>query len=1197
MKKNKLLYLFLLSATGILRAQVQPTSTENYLYTKTCLNNDCTKKSESVTYYDGLARPKQNILLNATPQEKDLVSKIEYDNAGRQSKSYLPLPQQTSQNGAIYTSPDTSFYGAEKIYSENRFEDFPRARPTESYPQGTAWSDKPDRYTYATNGANEVKMYVAQTTYPNNIPSTTLVQSVNYPAATLDKTTVTDADLNPSTAYKNGKGQTVMVRKNDGVHNTETYYVYDNYGRLSYVIPPLASSVALTTSNIDKLCYQYLYDTRGRQIAKKLPGKGWEYMVYDKADRLVLSQDAAMSSNAQWLVTKYDQFGRVAYTGILTGGDRATRQNALNNVVVTESRSTTGFTRNGMTVYYTENSFAGEMPTVLTVNYYDTYPEGSPASPAQVLGQNVLPQDPQNSAVNTRSLPVASYLKNIENDNWTKNYTWYDSKGRSIATYSINHLGGYTKSESLLDFAGVVQQTVSKHKRLSTDTEKTITQNFEYDSQNRLLVHKHQVDNYPVEILAQNSYNAISQLTNKKVGVTSASTSLQSIDYAYNIRGWMTKINDPKNLNGKLFGYEIKYNLVEGQETPNTDFTDFKVKAKYNGNIAEVDWKTNTTTGDNLRRYGYVYDGLNRLSAGFYQKDTNPSAKEYFEKVDYDLNGNITNLKRSADAQQGAPAYKIDDLTYGYSGNRLTSVTDSSTDYRGYPDVSGIPITYYEDSGNMKSQKDKGILDIQYNYLDLPNYITFDKTFVPRVNLGGGNSFNVNTQYWYRADGTKLKKLYTYGTGTGNQETATVTEYLDGFQYGATSTTGKFTLGLKFVSTAEGYYNFENNKYIYSYTDHLGNVRLSYFKNGTSAEVLEENNYYPFGLKQEGYNPTAGNSSYQYKYNGKELQMESGMLDYGWRQYMPELGRWNGMDQLSEQYNSISPYAYVGNNPINMYDPDGRLTKAQTDYIWNNSGQGVTSWSFNTDGSPKMNSYNPMNDSDSQSLINSFYGAASGHGSSTIHYWTGSPSVSGYIINNELFGNHNFGTLHQLTIRNEMNSEPNWYGPAGKGNWFYSTSGILSGFAGAVQSQNMYSQGIRRGLAGNYILTGRNLSQFGKMAMTDVTIPISRIGRIGKFIGHTSFYLGVTFDAIGVRNYMKDPNSPNSVHPGKAAYNTVMGAFGNWGGVPGAVLSTGYFGVDAFYDDGWNGVGRDFEKLQQKADYTIDWGTMAPNGA
>ncbi len=903
MKKNKFLYILILTATAMLRGQVQLTATENYLYTKTCLNGDCSKKTESVTYYDGLARPKQNILLNATPQEKDLVSRIEYDSYGRQSKSYLPLPQQVSQNGAIYTNPDASFYGSEKIYSENKFEDFPRARLTESYPQGTAWADKPNRYIYGTNAANDVKMYVAQTAYLNNIPSTSLVQTVNYPAATLDKVTVTDADLNPSTEYKNGKGQTVMVRKNDGVNNTETYYVYDNYGRLVYVIPPLASASALTTTNIDKLCYQYLYDTKGRQIAKKLPGKGWEYMVYDKADRLILTQDAVMNANNQWLITKYDTFGRVAYTGILMGGDRASRQNDMNNSVVTENRSTTGFTKNGMTVYYTENSFTASM--ILTVNYYDTYPTGSPASPSQVLGQNVLPQDPQNSAVNTRSLPVASYIKNIEDDNWTKNYTWYDNKGRNIATYSINHLGGYTKTESLLDFAGMVQQTVTRHKRLDADPEKVITQTFEYDSQNRLLVHKHQVDNNPVEILAQNSYNAISQLTNKKVGVTSASTSLQSIDYAYNIRGWMTRINDPSNLNGKLFGYEVKY----------TDPLNTSASGKYNGNIAEVSWKT---TNDGMyRRYNYTYDSLNRLLQGKYSEPYNSvSSNDYFnEMVSYDINGNIKTLKRFSRPSLGTVAEKIDDLVYNYDNsnlsNRLTSislpagVTNNASGYNAL----GYTIEY-DYNGNMTSQQDKGISAIQYNFLNLPKVIT-----VPQGNIS----------YTYAADGTKVRKT----------SAAKTVDYLNGFQY----ETSQSITTLQFVPTAEGYFDFVKNKYIYSYTDHLGNIRLSYFNNGISAEVLEENNYYPFGLKHEGYNALAGNSSYQYKYNGKELQTETEMLDYGFRQYMPELGRFGVVDPFAET--TMQPYSYASNRPINYIDflglkglPPTNSAGYKNDQVW-----------------------------------------------------------------------------------------------------------------------------------------------------------------------------------------------------------------------------------------------------------------------
>jgi len=106
----------------------------------------------------------------------------------------------------------------------------------------------------------------------------------------------------------------------------------------------------------------------------------------------------------------------------------------------------------------------------------------------------------------------------------------------------------------------------------------------------------------------------------------------------------------------------------------------------------------------------------------------------------------------------------------------------------------------------------------------------------------------------------------------------------------------------------------------------LGNVRLSYSRNATSgsAEALEENNYYPFGLKHEGYNSMIGNFSYQYKYNGKELQTDSGMYDYGARFYMSDIGRWGVVDPLAETSRRWSTYTYAYNNPIMFVDPDGR---------------------------------------------------------------------------------------------------------------------------------------------------------------------------------------------------------------------------------------------------------------------------------
>jgi len=91
-----------------------------------------------------------------------------------------------------------------------------------------------------------------------------------------------------------------------------------------------------------------------------------------------------------------------------------------------------------------------------------------------------------------------------------------------------------------------------------------------------------------------------------------------------------------------------------------------------------------------------------------------------------------------------------------------------------------------------------------------------------------------------------------------------------------------------------------------------------------SAEFIKESNYYPFGLKHQGYNALAGNPAYQYKYNGKELQKESGMYDYGARFYMPDLGRLGVVDPLSEKMTGHSPYNYAFNNPLRFIDPGGR---------------------------------------------------------------------------------------------------------------------------------------------------------------------------------------------------------------------------------------------------------------------------------
>ena len=951
--KKILIPISTLFVAGISHAQTSNLSTDqNYVYTKTYIHHPAPadadqtiKSSETVQYLDGLGRPKQVINIKASPLGRDVVSHFVYDQYGRQAQDFLPVPQGGTANGAIVTDPTANAVntplGNEIIFSKKEFEASPLDRVLEQKQVGTAWSSKPVKFEYDANADGEVKKYTATFNY-SNFTSEIVLSSAGYGANQLYKNTVIDEDGNKTIEFKNGQGQTILVRKMlDGTNSADTYYVYNDYNQLAYVIPPLAVTAnAVDQTTLNNLCYQYKYDARNRLVEKKLPGKGWEFMLYDKQDRLVATRDANLEEKGQWLYTKYDEFGRVVLTGLSTGGSRISEQA---NVETFNSNNTV---RLFSSTVYNEASTVDYRPfltypdntkniQLLSVNYYDVYPSYvfNPAFPSSIHNVSVITDNSTGNNISTKSLPVMSFVKNIEDDNWTKSYTWYDAKGRSIAGHSINHLGGYTKTESKLDFSGTPLQVVTKHKRLDSDTERVITENFTYDHQNRLKTHTHQIDNNSLEYLAQNDYNELSQLKTKKVGGSVSGNGLQTVDYAYNIRGWMTHINDPVNLGNDLFGYKIKYTSPEYTAA---------VSGRYNGNIAEIDW--NMSTVNSRKRYTYAYDGLNRLLDAVYTEpdQTDPNTFYYNENLTYDRNGNIKTLKRFAYPDVGNTiALKVDDLDYQYEGNRLTQIVEMSLNI-GYEGGNGI--IGYDNNGNMTSMPDKGIFGITYNYLNLPSKMSIWQPYNPAL-----GSYNLD--YLYRADGVKLRKKFTSVPERSGDVTTKITDYLDGFHYNQTQVTtpcvwcpiefayeerayrnvDPIPIGLEpafvldFVPTSEGFYSFTENRYIYQYRDHLGNARVSYAKktDGT-VEITDTNDYYAFGLNHiGGVDKGYLGSYYNYKYNGKELQ-ETGMYDYGARFYMPDIGRWGAVDPLAEKYINWSPYNYSINNPIRWIDPDGR---------------------------------------------------------------------------------------------------------------------------------------------------------------------------------------------------------------------------------------------------------------------------------
>ena len=1030
MKKQTIYTFMMLWLFGALDAQ-SFTVNETYTYSRTYLEpvtynpanlnaNNSKKQVQSVQYTDGLGRPKQDIAIGSTYGGSDMITSYFYDPAtGRQTKQYLPITK-TSTGGALQTVSEAdinNYHGVENAYAEVRTEDSPLSRPVETAAPGDPWKmsgGKTKKTEYLFNGLNEVKKYTAVSDDRDYIFEPTVTQSV-YSPNVLNKLVSTDEDGNISVVYKNSMGQTLMTRQDLGTEKLDTYYVYNQYGQLVMIVPPKASDQTLTQDVKEQLCYTYRYDAKGRLIDKRLPGKGREEMVYDKADRLILYRDANMRGQNKWLITKYDLFGRVLYTGFFSGGgDRLGWQTIIMDALVIEQPDGTGFARNGMQILYS-NGWFHEMDTVLSVNYYDTYPAGTPAKPT-LITETALSSDNLASR-STKTMPTANYVKNISDDRWTRTWYWYDQRGRSIGAQETNHLGGITITHTEQDWAGITKKVETQHQRTANAPVVTVKERFVYNTRNYLEEHYHQVDNRQEELLAKYTYNELGQVTNKEVG-----NNIQSIDYAYNVRGWLTNINDVTTIGSKLFAYKINYAQRDGLETPNLDFAGYKVQPRYNGNIAETVWQAVDTVGDiptgTPQRQGYVYDKANRLSAGFYQMPDNPAAKANSEIIEeYDPNGNIRKLKRTGARQKGQ-VKMIDNLTYDLQGNRLTSVTDAANNLSGYGNGGGA--INYDANGNMTAMADKGIMNISYNFLNLAEEI---------------EQTNVTT-FYYRADGVKLKKKFVLNNEAGSN--VINTEYLDGFVYttprieplrealalrdpntvAATHANEEeiFTdpnvepitqepadplgVSLAYFPTAEGYYDYQNNKYIYQYKDHLGNVRLSYAKNsGTNqVEILDRNDYYAFGMNMYEQNSVydAMGTPLNNKYNQKELQ-ETGFYDYGWRQYMPDLGRWFGMDQLSEKFHSHSPYAYAVNNPVMLYDIDGRDLPGWLQTLWDATkyNEYTTFSGFDSNGTPSSVSFGGSFSAENFTAFVNFL-SNGGTGNYTFSTFAGGPDMGSY---------------------------------------------------------------------------------------------------------------------------------------------------------------------------------------------------------
>ncbi|MEM1338968.1 MAG: DUF6443 domain-containing protein [Bacteroidota bacterium] len=1053
---------------------------------------------------DGTERPLTEFFDLGTP--KDILGQTTYDSFGRPDKQWLPFS--TTGTYGSYRTGDMQtaakqyhnyYYGKDftgtpvadlNPYSKTAYEASPLNRVVQQAAPGDAWkidNGHEISFEYSANDTSEVRFYKVTTTFANNTYTPTLVGNGHYSAGELRKT-VTYDENHPGTGkdhsteeYVDIEGRTVLKRTYANAVAHDTYYVYDDFGNLSYMLPPkVVHDNSISPSELTELCYQYVYDHRNRLVEKKLPGKDWEEIVYDKLDRPIMTRDGNLKGNNQWLFTKYDAFGRVIYTGRddNTSSTRIALQNAADsNPITFEQIRNPALNLAGTNVYYTNDAYPTSFNKVYTITYYDSYVDTNGLTiPAYVLGQP--------TASNVKGLPTVSKVRVLDPSagsgqaDWITTITGYDTKGQVIYTASKNnYLNSTDSAETALDFVGRPTKTITTHIK-GANAPVVTTDRFSYDHMGRLLTHNQTLGG-KTQTIVQNKYDALGQLVLKEVGgaipyqmptlvdpvniaingdqITNTATTstwgssgfaslktingdghvtwrpdrsdksimvglstnntsahfttidyalyarydgsvrvyenganmgtfgtyvagdlfkversgnrisyfvndqllysspqtttapliadgtiyhvgasirelavqdanaiaaaspLQTVNYKYNVRGWLTSINDPNALGNDLFGFGIHYNSTQYGGAP-----------LYNGNIAETAWKS--SKDDVLRRYRYEYDPLNRLKLAAFNVGDNTQPNRYStSNISYDKNGNILGLARRGHNNAAATSFGwMDVLSYQYdTGNKLTKVEDTGPVY-GFNNGADTPTEYtYDQNGNLTSDANKGITAIAYNHLNLPTKIT----------VTGSNAGTID--YVYDASGAKLKK--TVSTGT-------VTEYAGNHVYenGA----------LQFFNHPEGYVAPDGQggyDYVYQYFDNVGNVRLSYTDNNGTLEIIEENNYYPFGLKHKGYNevisPLGNSAANKWKYNSSELENALGlnMYEMEMRHYDPAIGRWSTLDPIT--HHSLSPYNGYENNPIFWADPNGAnvIVKDGGDHITFTGADAVDAFNILTD--------------------------------------------------------------------------------------------------------------------------------------------------------------------------------------------------------------------------------------------------------
>lgn len=838
--------------------------------------NDSSRIQITCDVYDGLGRPQQTIFRRHSAELYNISSLMEHNALNNKTKIWLPISYIRDSIFSTYQLKTFAQlnYDDNFPYSSTIYESSPLEKPRAFVQEGSIYQPHPTTMKYETNIENDV---ISWRTASNGV-----VRCGYYPKGTLFMTTTID-DGKKKVEYKDFQGRLILQKQGNDTLWASTYYVYDDYSRLSYVLPPntlqlLTNNMLYTEDNpaISQFAYIYHYNSHDLPVSKKLPGCAPVLMIYDKSDKMILSQDGNQRARGNyWTYNAYDNSCRLLYLAEVQIANVSFSE--LSHIY--RDRYCTEEISSGMENYslgYTTSAISYSSLKPLYAYYYDDYSYIDNLS--QAIRDSLEFRTNHASSErysNSVRLMTGARIYNVNNNQSKVISYYYDAHKNIVQSNSVEDDGKHYSFFAKYNHDGTLSYSeVINNSHIETS-------DYIYDHAGRLRKHFYRLDNNPQIVLTHNFFDERDNLAQKLLH------------------------------NGQVknrFTFDMRNHVSALQSGPYGEFVyradnlPANTNALYDGRVSAI-----AETYPNIDfTYRFDYDALSRLSQSSIEIENQVTPSEEFI---YDLHGNILSLRRYNEGDL------IDDLSFSYKGNQVCAIEESvetlsDLSRYGYTDRSHLDTTIrYDANGNMSMDLDRNILMIKYNILNLPDTIVF----------ATGDSI-INE---YNALGEKISRSFCF-----NDHSRHIIQYNKNIEttYSQSANSSELTKEKDIIYNNEGYCQYvygttepQFSQYYYC-RDHLGNNVAVW--NADTKQIEQQTLYYATGLPM---NNSTNDDLQPYKYNNKELVSQFSLNEYDSeaRMYYAPIMRATTIDPQAESYYHISPYAWCGNNPINVIDPNG----------------------------------------------------------------------------------------------------------------------------------------------------------------------------------------------------------------------------------------------------------------------------------